>query len=267
MLFCARDYSTICDGLAELFNADIEDVFSHLSNIHCEQRVDYTAKFIKDHLKNHITDIEFYHLSRSISTHKVLYPLGRLLLTENELSLFFREHGIEFSKSEGIGISMFVDGSRVSNDIIDDHFILGKRFTSDMCICGFQILESIDRFKPGYLHDILRKSPEIIQSVDEVLELNGALIYDYNKKSKYYCEIGTVKLSDVGFHKGMQCEIFPGTDCMVKEQTYVYNLVTYAMERYLHPDFYSATNAMIYCEKPIRIIDRIRPKEIWQEEI
>lgn len=27
MLFCARDYSTICDGLAKLFNADIEDVF------------------------------------------------------------------------------------------------------------------------------------------------------------------------------------------------------------------------------------------------
>lgn len=109
MLFCARDYSTICDGLAKLFNADIEDVFLHLSNIHCEKRADYTAKFIKDHLKNHITDIEFYHLSRSISPHKVLYPLGRLLLTENELSLFFREHGIEFSKSGEVGISMFVD--------------------------------------------------------------------------------------------------------------------------------------------------------------
>ena len=125
----------------------------------------------------------------------------------------------------------------------------------------------IDRFKPGYLHDILKKSPEIIQSIDEALELNGALINDYNKKSEYYCEIGTVNLSDVGFHKGMQCEIFPDTDYMVKEQTYVYNLVSYAMDRYLHPDFYPATNAMIYCERPIRIIDRIQPKEIWKEEI
>lgn len=267
MLFCARDYSTICDGLSKLFSADIEDVFLHFSSIHYEKRDNYIAKFIKDNLKKHITDIEFYHLSRSITPHKVLYPLGQLLLTENELSFFFCEHGIEFSKSGGVGISMFVDGLRVSNDIIDDHFILGKRFTSDMCICGFQILENINKFKPGYLHDILKKSPEIIQSIDDVLELNGALVNDYNKKSKYYCEIGTVKLSDVGFHKGMQCEIFPDTDGIIKEQTYVYNLVSYAMGRYLHPDFCPATNAMIYCEKPIRIIDRIQPKEIWQKEI
>lgn len=267
MLFCARDYSTICDGLSKLFSADIEDIFLYLSSIHYEKRDNYIAKFIKDNLKKHITDIEFYHLSRSITPHKALYPLGQLLLTENELSFFFREHGIEFSKSGGVGISMFVDGSRVSNDIIDDHFILGKRFTSDMCICGFQILENIDNFKPGYLHDILKKSPEIIQSIDDVLELNGALINDYNKRSEYYCYIGTVKFSEVGFNKGMQCEMFPNADFEVKEQKYIYNLLTYAMEKYLYSDVCSITNAMIYCEKPIRIIDRIRPEDIWPEEI
>lgn len=267
MLFCAKNYFTICDGLSKLFSTNIEDVFLHLSNINHEKRDDYIAKFIKGNLKNHITDIDFYHLSRSISPHKVLYPLDRLLLTENELSLFFREYGIEFSKSDGIGISMSVNGSRVSNDIIDDHFILGKRFTSDMCICGFQILENIDHFRPGYLHNILKKSPEIIQSIDENLKLNGALIQDYNKRSEYYCYIGTVEFSEVGFSKGMQCEIFPSTDFEVKEQKYVSNLFAYAMEKYLYPNTRPITNAMIYCEKPIRIIDRVQPKDIWQEEI
>ena len=193
MLFCARNYDSICEGLSELFDIEIDELLCYLCSVHFEKREKAIKEYIKKEVKKHITDIEFYHLSRSVCPHKVLYPLNYLLHQENELSRFFCEHGIMFSKSENESISLFYNGSRVDEDIINSHFLLGKRLTSDMCICGFQILENIDRYKPGYLYDILEKYPEIVKSIDEVLDFNGNLLSDYSRKSKHYCEIGEVQ--------------------------------------------------------------------------
>jgi len=265
MLFRARNYSSICEGISVLFGVDFENIFEYLHGIYFEERENAIKELVVRYIKTHITDIEFYHLSRSFSRHTVLYPLDQLLLEESELSLFFLRHHIEFRKSGENAISMFFNGLETENDIIDSHFLLGKRFTSDMCICGFQILENIDRYKPGYLFDILSQSPEIVQSVDETLHLNGALIEDFNKNSKYYCEIGTVPFSEVGFYKGDSWEIPPSADCVYKEQVYVSKIISYAFSKYLHPNFNPIENALIYCEKPIKITDRVQPKDIWPE--
>lgn len=267
MLFSARNYDSIYEGLSELFAVEINEVLFYLRSVHFEQREIAIKEYIKKEQKEHITDIEFYHLSRSISPHKVLYPLNYLLHQENDLSRFFCEHGIMFSKSENESISLFYNGSRVDEDIISSHFLLGKRLTSDMCICGFQILENIDRYKPGYLYDILEKSPEIVKSIDEVLNFNGNLISDYSRKSKYYCEIGVAKFSQIGFNKGDRCEILPSTDCLIKEELYLYNLISYVLDKYAHLDFRPSTNALLYSNDPIEIIDRVQPKDIWPEEL
>lgn len=217
--------STSCDKLSySLAN------LLGMSNIKFKTLVLVSKDMLIEQLENKIDSsnvtVEFmlHHISRRLESHHINFGasnLRSLLLSDNDLTRFFRCHQIYFFES-GQSVAFKVDG--VCIDLNRFHsceaFNLKSRLNndeggSDTCINGFALADSIQNNNYfGYYAD----APEILRMMDSLFP-DRKLLSDYKARSSaylisYFLDIDHIFIDDYGSNdKG---EILHGLlDCYI----------------------------------------------------
>lgn len=182
---------------------------------------------------NVIDEVYIYHLGRHMVEPKELFPLKEVLLSENKLSRFLKEHDIVFNEQNG-QLRFFYNGREITTEDIlaKEHFHLfarrlGHLGEADFCVNGFSFWPNIEKTSDGYFQD-LQRGPEIIENIGRFI---GKDIWrEFKEQSKYYGIVFIVPVEEV---------IFDGrNDTRTKEEK-VKCLIKYAL--YYLNDFYNGS--------------------------
>lgn len=153
---------------------------------------------------NYIDQILFYHLSRRLNSEcecNIGSNLFDLLTTKNSVSIFLKEHDVEFIPDEG-RLELLYKGRKVPlNDSMDSSipYLKGRlghnHFRADYCFNGFMLKDLI--YRNTYARDLFG-APEFIESLGNFLHRTD-LLNDYLENSTYYCFEYKVPLHKVLF--------------------------------------------------------------------
>lgn len=179
-------------------------------------------------------NIYFHTLTRRLKTDadNKIYNLETLLLSNNSITEFCRNYGVEFVKNKFIEI-------KLNNKIIDytnDKYLVlrlrgNSKMDADICINGFLIRDNITKYDDNKYYNDLGQCPEFIRFLFKFLDLDNA-IDDYNKQSEYYIYTYKVPLREVE------------TDYEVSEEDKIYYVLTtmcLALLEYIEPNTVNPT--------------------------
>ena len=193
---------TIQNSICEIFNIEVkelEDLFmkaareSYTGIYTDENKLD---KILDEFIDNRMSDknidqILFFHLGRRINS-SCNYLEGKnlfeLLLKENEMSLFLKNHEIRFELNDR-HLNLYYRDKPISlegnldRNVLYLRWRLGYNDDVDYCFNGFAFRDLI--FKNHYALS-LYDAPEIISVLSEFLKY-PFLKEDYFNNSKYYC--------------------------------------------------------------------------------
>lgn len=182
---------------------------------------------------NMIDEVYIYHLGRHKVEPKELRPLKELLLSDNSLSSFLREHDVVFDEQDGM-IRFFYKGKQITAEEIlaSGHFhLLAKRLgylgEADFCVNGFAFWSNIEKTSDGYFYD-LQRGPEIIENIGRFIGKD--LWREFKEQSKYYGVVFKVPIEEV---------IFDGRDDTKTREEKAKCLIKYGL--YYLNDYYNAS--------------------------
>ena len=161
--------------------------------------------FIKEHLSDKpIDEVLFFHLSRRLNTAEdcnVGNNLFDLLSTDNAMSLFLKEHDVEFAVSDK-HLNMIYKGKEVSLEDTNQEHIpylrwrLGHNANRiDFCFNGFLLKDLL--YRNSYARE-LYDVPEFIGVLATFLKRRN-IGTDFFENSKYYCFEYCVPLQKIMF--------------------------------------------------------------------
>lgn len=201
MIFKTESYTEIEKTLCEYFDISkpvlektaiqyIND-YDKLTNVTITSLYDwFVAKFPTD---NHITQVEFYHLTRRLKTSTGDYSiqnLQTLLISNKNFTDFLNKYDISFAK-KGESINLLYKNKLFNFD--DEHVIsrLRSYFKSrldadeeqDSFINGFAFFVGIEKIK---YYESLQSAPEIINRLADLFD-NNDIVKDYERNSYYHC--------------------------------------------------------------------------------
>lgn len=153
-----------------------------------------------------IDQIEFYHLSRRLNSNKKDgndrgLNLRELLLTENEISSFLKEFGIEFNTNQE-AISLIYKGKRIPLDNSENRLRLrlGYCEKTDYNFSGHALRDRI------YINDYaeeLSRAPEFISDIEKYIKKflgeKIDMVQKFEENSTYFCFKYCVPLEKVVF--------------------------------------------------------------------
>lgn len=205
---------TIQNSICEIFNIEVkelEDLFmkaereSYTGIYTDENKLD---KILDEFIDNRMSDknidqILFFHLGRRINS-SCNYLEGKnlfeLLLKENEMSLFLKNHEIRFELNDR-HLNLYYRDKPISlegnldRNVLYLRWRLGYNDDVDYCFNGFAFRDLI--FKNHYALS-LYDAPEIISVLSEFLKY-PFLKEDYFNNSKYYCFEYLVSIDKIYF--------------------------------------------------------------------
>lgn len=166
---------------------------------------DIFNSFIKAHMPNkELDEVLFFHLSRRLNTASdcnVGNNLFELLSTENAMTLFLKEHDVEFVVCDK-HLNLIYKGKEISlDDTIKEHipylrWRLGHNANRiDFCINGFLLKDLL--YRSSYARE-LYDVPEFIGVLATFLKRRD-IGTDYFDNSKYYCFEYCLPLAKVMF--------------------------------------------------------------------
>lgn len=166
---------------------------------------DIFNSFIKAHMPNkELDEVLFFHLSRRLNTASdcnVGNNLFELLSTENAMTLFLKEHDVEFVVCDKY-LNLIYKGKEISlDDTIKEHipylrWRLGHNANRiDFCINGFLLKDLL--YRSSYARE-LYDVPEFIGVLATFLKRRD-IGTDYFDNSKYYCFEYCLPLAKVMF--------------------------------------------------------------------
>ncbi len=182
---------------------------------------------------NMIDEVYIYHLGRHMIEPKELLPLKDVLLLENKVSGFLKEHDIVFDEQNG-KLRFFYEGREITTEDIlaKEHFHLfarrlGHLGEADFCVNGFSFWPNIEKTSDGYFYD-LQRGPEIIENIGRFIGKD--LWREFKEQTKYYGVVFKVSIEEV---------IFDGRDDTKTREEKVKCLIKYGL--YYLNDYYNAS--------------------------
>ena len=169
--------------------------------------------FIKEHLSDKpIDEVLFFHLSRRLNTAEdcnVGNNLFDLLSTDNAMSLFLKEHDVEFAVSDK-HLNLIYKGKEVSLEDTNQEHIpylrwrLGHNANRiDFCFNGFLLKDLL--YRNSYARE-LYDVPEFIGVLATFLKRRN-IGTDFFENSKYYCFEYCVPLQKIMFDDNEKWEL------------------------------------------------------------
>lgn len=166
-------------------------------------------KIFDDFVEKHIPDVPidevlFFHLSRRLNTTddcNIGNNLFDLLSTENAMTLFLKEHDVEFKVSNE-QLNLIYKGKKVSFEDTSHQYVPYLRWRLghnagriDFCFNGFLFDDLL--YRNNYSME-LYKAPEFISNLAAFLNCRK-IITDFLENSKYYCFEYCVPLQKIIF--------------------------------------------------------------------
>ena len=204
-----RTRSSLKQGVKKYLNLTEDELGEIFESIYYDtekEPSEWIEDFLADYTINETLEyIQMFHLSRRLNDTD-LYAnnnLEQLLLVESPISEFFKKHNVTFERGEG-HIDMFYKGKLqpLDNEFMYDrgnmYYIrsrLGYNAAQDYCVNGFAFRWHLEK---NHYFTALSSSPELVQNIEWLLNING-MIWDYYNNSKYYCIEYLVPLSEVIF--------------------------------------------------------------------
>ena len=203
MFIDTHSRETMMYGICNYFNLTIKELSLLFEKARKESQKEYyfDGDIFNDIINNFIdvkmpnipiNEILFFHLSRrldSTSSDYIGKNLYELLTTENEVSIFLKNHDVEFTPIDK-HLELVYKGKKVSlTDSFRDNvpylrWRLGYNENRiDYCFNGFMLKDLL--YKNNYARD-LYKIPEFIGILSSFLK-RADIVENYYINSKYYC--------------------------------------------------------------------------------
>lgn len=235
---------TMMRSICSYLNVSIYDLYYLFNNAKKIKDVDEIhsifKKFLNDHITNVIIDeVLFFHLSRRLNNDNdcnIANNLFDLLSTENSITLFLKEHQIEFSPCNNKYLKLIYKGKEIPLDQMSKFPVkyIKKRLGYfedylDFCVNGFLLRDLLcyNEYKSKLI-----KAPEFIISLSYLLE-DTSIETDYTKNSKFYCFEYLVPLKNI---------VFDGKDNLDSQEKLIYLLINVLDRLYKHHTSYKNIN-------------------------
>lgn len=181
-----------------------------------------------------IDNVMCFHLARRLNSavrDLQCYNLKSLLLTENSLSCFLKEHSIEFEDADNHLILRYSGNYiKLENTHNIDVCYLRSRFgynclRKDYCFNGFAMRDLL--MKNSYTRELF-DGPEFLVVLARYLR-NNKLLEDFKKNSTYYCYKLIIPITEI---------IFDGYDAfdVRAKQLYLINRICHRLFMYANYD-------------------------------